>query len=232
MFKDIFKKIIHKEYNKLEELYNSDVIIIGTEISGLVTAYYLSKLGYKVSVIDDDFRNEQKFCIVNKDFEKFLKEINVGYDDIHEGYFLIDNFELILKLISCLIDSGVNIFLGLSVKEVIFEGKRLVGIVVHYNDKPIEIYSKIFIDSTGRDPKLISIIESCEKDLIKKKGSRNINVEDSYSIVEYTGKVLEGLYVVGLSVAELYGLPKPGVDITPILLSGKRLSEIIYEELK
>lgn len=50
-------------------------------------------------------------------------------------------------------------------------------------------------------------------------------------VVEYTGKVVDGLYVAGMAVAALYGLPRMGPLFTGMLLSGKKVAEVIARDL-
>ena len=46
------KKINTNQYSKIDQNYSADVCVIGAGLTGLSTAYYLSKKGLKVIVVD------------------------------------------------------------------------------------------------------------------------------------------------------------------------------------
>jgi ribulose 1,5-bisphosphate synthetase/thiazole synthase len=50
-------------------------------------------------------------------------------------------------------------------------------------------------------------------------------------VVSKTGRVVPGLYVAGMSVAEIYNTNRMGPIFGGMLVSGERVAEIIAEDL-
>ncbi|MEM1832816.1 MAG: ribose 1,5-bisphosphate isomerase, partial [Desulfurococcaceae archaeon] len=50
-------------------------------------------------------------------------------------------------------------------------------------------------------------------------------------VVEKTGMVVPGLYVTGVAVCTVYGLPRMGPIFGGMLMSGRKVAEIISRDL-
>ncbi len=120
---------------------------------------------------------------------------------------------------------------------------------------PIAIESKILVDCTGHQAEPITKLH--ERGYINVPGLSRAGIEtfeeaQSYNkyaghdspahdsmwveksedaIVEHTGKVYDGLYVAGMAVATTFGLPRMGPTFGGMLMSGKRVAELIMEDL-
>ena len=51
-------------------------------------------------------------------------------------------------------------------------------------------------------------------------------------IVKYTDEAYPGLYLAGMSVCAVYGLPRMGAVFGGMLLSGKKAAQLILRRLK
>jgi len=121
---------------------------------------------------------------------------------------------------------------------------------------PIAIESKILVDATGHQAEPVTKLH--ERGYIQVPGFARLGIRtyaeaqasntfaghdspahDSMwveksedAIVEHTGKIHDGLYVCGMAVATTFGLPRMGPTYGGMLLSGRRVAELILEELK
>lgn len=120
---------------------------------------------------------------------------------------------------------------------------------------PIALECKVVIDGTGHQAEALTKLH--EKGFLTVPGyqrlgittSAQVNEQNSFAghdnpahgsmwversedaIVEHTAKVHEGLYVTGMSVATAFNLPRMGPTFGGVLLSGRRVAELVHHEL-
>ena len=94
--------------------------------------------------------------------------------------------------------------------------------------------ARAVVDATGHDAEMLNIVKRKVPELgVEIRGERSMYAEESErAIVEYTSRVCEGLYVAGMSVAALHGLPRIGPIFGGMLLSGKRVAEVVAKDLR
>jgi len=99
---------------------------------------------------------------------------------------------------------------------------------------PLFIESRALVDATGHDAEVVSVAARKVPELgISVQGEKSAYsglAEDV--VVKYTGRVVEGLYVTGMAVSAVYGLPRMGPIFGSMIMSGKRVAEVIIEDLK
>ncbi len=89
------------------------------------------------------------------------------------------------------------------------------------------------VDATGHDAEVISVAARKIPLDISVTGERSAYSEVAErEIVEKTGKVVKGLYAAGMAVAAVHNLPRMGPIFGGMLLSGKKVAEIVAEDLK
>jgi thiazole biosynthesis enzyme len=247
----ISKAIWESTYKDWLDIIDSDVVIVGAGPSGLTAASYLAKSGFKTTVIERRLSfgggiggggMQLHKVVVDGRALKVLEDFKVRYSYL-EKYDLLDSAELMAKLASGAIDSGAKLIHGLTVEDLIVREDpfRVEGVVVQWSSvllaglhvNPLFIHSRAVVDATGHDAEVLRILERKNPSLgIKVPGERSAYSELSeLSVVERTGKVVEGLYVTGMAVAALNQLHRMGPIFSGMLLSGRKVAEEIIRDL-
>ena len=249
----ITKAIAIAALEDLEKYSESDVVIVGAGPSGLTAAYYLAKWGFKVLVVEKRLSFGGGIggggmllprVVIDERGLKIVEEIGLKvYQSKVKGLYTVYPEELIARLAVKAIEAGARIWLGVSVEDVIYrrQPNRITGVVVQWSAvqlaglhvDPLFLVSKAVVDATGHDAEVLRIVERKLPEFgVKVVGEKSaFSSEADNLVVEYTGKVVEGLYVTGMAVAALYGLPRMGPLFTGMLLSGKKVAEIIARDL-
>ncbi|MEM4550826.1 MAG: sulfide-dependent adenosine diphosphate thiazole synthase [Sulfolobales archaeon] len=236
------------------DLAKVDVAVVGAGPSGMTAAKYLAERGFKVVI----FERRLSFgggiggggmllhkIVVDDRVIQILDEFKVKYSrDDEENLYVLDASELMAKLAAGAIDAGVKIIHGLHVEDVIYRENpvRIEGVVLQWSAvvlsglhvDPLFVRSRAVVDATGHDAEVLRVVAKKVPGVnLVLAGEKAAYSEKSESlVVENTGRVLPGLYVTGMSVAALYGLPRMGPIFSSMLLSGKRVAEIIERDLK
>lgn len=118
---------------------------------------------------------------------------------------------------------------------------RIVGIAAQWSAvimsglhvDPLFIYSKGVIDATSHDAEVLSIVSNKVPEanlMLQGEGSAYSSMSEKL-VVEKTGRVLPGLYVTGMAVATLYGIPRMGPIFSSMLLSAKKVAGEVLKDL-
>jgi thiamine thiazole synthase len=96
---------------------------------------------------------------------------------------------------------------------------------------PMSVSCKAAIDATGHDAAVCNIVAK-KTGKLKLVGEKYMWAEvGEKGVIENTSEVFPGLYVAGMSVAAVYGLPRMGPIFGGMLLSGKRVADIISQSI-
>ena len=250
---EITKTIIRYSSKEWIELAESDVVIVGAGPSGLTAAKYIAENGLKVVV----FERRLSFgggiggggmlfhkIVVDSRAIPILKDFNIRYVDAVNGLYVVDAAEFMAKLAVGAIDAGARIVHGVHVDDVIirYNPLRITGVVIQWSAvimaglhvDPLFVYSKAVIDATGHDAEVLSIVSRKvpEAEIIVKGESSAYSSVGEELVVKNTGKVIPGLYVAGMAVASLHGIPRMGPIFSSMLLSGKKVAEEVIKDIK
>ena len=251
----ITKAIVERYTNKFVESLNQDVIIAGAGPAGLTTAYYLAKKGYKVSVFERKLSigggmwgggmmfNE---IVVGEDGKKLLDEFEIKSEKYDEGYYTADSVEATSTICSKAVKAGVKVFNCISVEDVMIDKGDVCGVVINWSAveaanlhvDPLSVRSKFVVEATGHSLEVLHILEKkIEGNLFTKTGkiigekSMNADVGER-TVVENTKEIFNNVYVVGMAANAAFGTNRMGPIFGGMLLSGKKLADILIERLE
>ena len=250
--KEITRAIISEFATQFQEYVESDCIIIGAGPSGLMAGRDLTRAGKKVFIVERNNYLGGGFWmggyLMNKltirlPGKRILDELGIPYKAVGEGLLVADGPHACSKLIAAACDAGVKFANLTSFDDLVLRSdNRVAGVVVNWTAveampreitcvDPIGLETKIVIDATGHEAKVVKKLE--QRGLIKTKGFGAMWVERSEDlIIEHTGEVHPGLVVTGMATATTYGLPRMGPTFGAMLASGERAAEIILEKLR
>lgn len=251
---DITRTIAREYYKEFDQMIESDVLIVGAGPSGLVCGRDLASSGYKVVIVEQLNHLGGGFWnggyLMNKatiahPAQEILEKIGVPVKKISKEMYIVDPPYATAKLIASAYDAGVKVMNMTKVVDLVLRGEknRLEGLVVNWypleamghdaaHVDPIALESKIIVDATGHDAVTLQLL--ARRNLYANiPGNGAMWVDRSEEMVmEKTGEVYPNLFVVGLSVAAVYGTPRMGPAFGAMLLSGRKGAELIRKKLK
>uniref|UniRef100_A0A7C6EHE4 Thiamine thiazole synthase n=1 Tax=candidate division WOR-3 bacterium TaxID=2052148 RepID=A0A7C6EHE4_UNCW3 len=251
----ISKAIIETYLKDLLEYVESDVIIGGAGPSGLCAGYYLAKKGIKTILFESALKlgggmpgGGMMFnkIVVQKQGLEILEEFGIRYKEYESGYYVADSLEATACLTDKAIKQGLKIFNLLKIDDVMIREDRVCGVVVNWTSvdlanlhiDPLTFKSKAVIDATGHPCEIVHIVEKKSGGRLlttsgKIEGEKSMWAEVAENMtIKNTREVYPGLYVCGMAANAVFGGPRMGPIFGGMLLSGKKVAEILIKRLK
>ena len=246
----ISKAIIEKFTEKLLNSTNVDVAIVGGGPSGLVAAYYLALSGKKTVLFERKLSlgggmwgggmmfNE---IVIQDEAREILDLFGVRTRKYQEGYYTADAIESITAICSKSVQAGATVFNCVSVEDVMIREGRVTGLVVNWSPvemaglhvDPLTIAAINIIDATGHATEVLKVIEKKTDMKLntpsgKLMGERSMWAEKAeQQTLENTRQICPGVYVAGMSANAAFGGPRMGPIFGGLILSGKKVAELI-----
>ncbi len=250
--KSITQAIVKAGLEKLLELSEVDVVVVGAGPSGLSCAYYLAKEGLRVLVVERRLSFGGGIggggmlipvVVVEPALREILeKDFKVKYVDLG-NLLAVDPAELIAKLAYAAIEAGAKILLGVTVEDIATdrERRKVLGVVINWTAvqlaglwvDPLFIKSRAVVDATGHEAVVVKIASRKLRMKIEVPGEGPAVPEIAEElVVKYSGKIAPGLYTTGMATAAVHGLPRMGPIFGGMILSGKKTADEILRELR
>lgn len=251
----LISKAIIEEYTK--DFINHlelDVAIAGAGPAGMMAGYYLAKNGKKTAIYERKLSVGGGMwgggimynkCVFQEDSKSILDEIGVKVSPYQKGYYITDSLETVSCLCASAIKAGAKIFNLMSVEDVMIREEKVTGVVLNWSAvslaklhvDPITARAKYVVDATGHDTEVSKIIvRKIGKKLNTKTGDllgeKPMWAEmGEKKILENTKEIYPGLFVTGMASNAVYGGPRMGPIFGGMLLSGKKVAELISDLL-
>lgn len=255
MEKKISEGIIRTYFEKMDNCLDLDVAIVGGGPSGIVASYYLAKAGLKVALFDRKLApgggmwgGAMMFnqIVIQEEAIEIIRELGINYKPYKEGLYTMDSVESTAALLYQATHAGAHVFNCYSVEDVVYKNNEVGGVVVNWTPvlhmgmhvDPLNIMARCVVDGTGHDSEVCTVVakkngaylNTSSGDVV---GERSMDVEEGErEVVNGTKEIYPGLFVCGMASSAVSGTPRMGPIFGGMLLSGKKVADLIIKKLK
>jgi thiamine thiazole synthase len=255
----ISRSIIESYMEKLLGSLTVDVALVGAGPSNLIAGHYLAKAGIKAVIFEAKLApgggmwgGGMMFndIVVQEEALPIVEEIGISYRPKRDGCYIMDSVEAASTIISRCLKSGTIIFNLIKATDVLFReeaGRQKVsGLVVSWSPveklglfvDPLGVRASFVVDGTGHPADICRIVA---KKMDVKLDTKTGDVVGEMPLwaekgeeftVANTREVFPGLYAAGMAANNVFGGPRMGPIFGGMLLSGKKVAEIILGKAK
>jgi thiamine thiazole synthase len=248
-------EIIIKTFSeKLLGILKSDVAIVGGGPAGLCAAYHLANTGRKVVLFERKLSMGGGMwgggimfnqIVVQEEGKGILDEFGVKTTDAGSGYFAADSVEAVTVIASAACKAGAKLMNLFSVEDVLIRDENVDGLVINWSPvemaglhvDPVTMRAGFVVDATGHAAEIARIIERKVGANLMTPTGRVIGEKPMWADVaerltlENTKEIYPHVYVSGMACNAVFGGPRMGPIFGGMLLSGKKVAQLILERL-
>jgi thiamine thiazole synthase len=237
--------ILESYHGKLLSQLESDVVVVGAGPSGLVAASHLAAAGKRVTILEKRLTpgggiwggaiglNE---VVVQEEAVSLLSAAGVRVAGRGDGLFTADAAEMACALCLQAIRSGAVLLNLMLLEDLGVRDGRVTGVVANRTTlagalpiDPIVLSAGAVIDASGHEAVAVAQLRKrglLPADMLRGEGPMDAPSGESF-VVERVAQPFPGLWVTGMSVCATYGGPRMGPIFGGMLLSGRRVAELL-----
>ena len=249
---EISKAILNAYHRKLFEAITGDVLIVGAGPAGMTAAFHLAQRGMRVTLLEKRLApgggiwgggmamNE---AVVQDDALELLDEIGITHKPSSAGLHTVDAVELAAGLVLKAVQSGAVLLNLITAEDVCIHRQRVAGVVANRTMiaealpvDPITFSAKAVIDTTGHEAVVVEalrrrgLLDNSVAAQRTGEGPMDASSGEAF-VLKNVSEVFPGLWVAGMSVCATLGGPRMGPIFGGMLLSGKRVAELVCSVL-
>jgi sulfide-dependent adenosine diphosphate thiazole synthase len=244
---EISKTIIGTYHEQLLDCLTSDVAIVGAGPSGLVAAYFLARSGVKVTILEKRLSPGggiwgggmgMNVAVVQEEAVPLLSEMGIRSKPAQDGLYAVDAIELGAGLCWNAVQAGATLLNLATVEDLCVREDRVTGVVINRTmiagvlpvDPIVLSATKAVLDGTGHEAVLVQALR--KRRLLTNaatefgEGPMDATQGEQF-VVDHAGEIFPGLWIAGMSVSTTLGGPRMGPIFGGMLLSGKRVAQLI-----
>ena len=248
----VSRALVEAYQSKLSDCLAADVLIAGAGPSGLLAAGDLAEAGLKTVIIEKRLSPgggvwgggmAMNDVVLQPEALGIAEQLGLRTLRAVDNLSVADAGELACALYLRAVQAGARYLNLTAVEDVCIRGEVVTGLVVNRTMivealpvDPIMLTGRVTIDATGHDAAVVQAVQRqglilhTEDGRMAGQGAMDVVAGEQF-VAERAGKVCEGLYVSGMAVCVVFGGPRMGPIFGGMLLSGRRVAELVAAEL-
>ena len=245
---DISRVIVQAYHRRVVEHLENEVVVVGAGPAGLAAGYFLAKAGVKTTILETRLSigggiwgGAAGYNVIVVEDAEILDELEIATTRQGDLY-LADAVEFATGLAYRAKRAGAELLNLTEVEDVIIKKDAVEGVVVNNSAittaklhvDPYCIACPCVVDATGHAAEVAAVLLKRRPDLFAtgiQEGFMDVRTSEA-GVVERTGEVYPGLYLAGMAVASVFGLPRMGPIFGGMIESGRKVAQLIHEKLQ